>query len=223
TIAVTPLCITIGESRHAQIMRTSAVNVTCGVIRFQGWRTRQVHTHAGKPGYRTELADSVAPCSCSTDSLSRSPKSFTICSTKVACDRGKTNRYFGPFPAAGRMTRFSERNLGSRATFDPSRSIPRVNGRPAFRATKVTLRGSSFVATSAPNKFAGICRPRPLTHGTAQTMVSPRTFSLPKMGASRVGNVDGRLSGTSRSAGPFSFLQASQIFTFIARKILGAK
>src|SRR5437762_2368036 len=81
----------------------------------------------------------------------------------------------------------------------------------------------SLVATSAPNQFAGIRRPRPLTHGTAHRIVAPRTFSLLKIGASRAGNVDGRLSGTSESAGPFSFLQASQIFTFVARKILGAK
>ena len=87
----------------------------------------------------------------------------------------------------------------------------------------MSLHGSSFVATRAPNKFAGIPRPRPLTHGTAHATVSPRTFSLPKAAASRAGSVDGNFTDTSRSAGPFSFLQASQIFTFIPRQILGAK
>src|SRR5439155_9594383 len=101
------------------------------------------------------------------------------------------------FSAAEKITRFSDRNFGSRVTSKPSKSIIRANGRPALRATKVILRGSSLVATSAPNKFAGIRRPRPLTHGTAHRMVSPRTFSLPKIGASRAGNVDGRFTGTS--------------------------
>src|SRR4029077_553106 len=98
-----------------------------------------------------------------------------------------------------------------------------VNGRPPVRATKMIRRDSSFVATRAPNRFAGIRRPRPLTHGTAHVIVSPKTFSRPKIGASRVGNTCDKFTGTSQSAGPFSFLQASQIFTFIARKILGAK
>ena len=168
TCAGIPGCTFFGEDRHDS----------------------RPHTGGRKQCYPTELADSVATCSCSTGSLSRSRKSFTICSSRAARERGKTKEYLGPFPAAGKMTRFSERNFGSRTTFDPSRSISRVNGRPPFRATKMIRRDSSFVATRAPNKFAGIRRPRPLTHGTAHTIVSPRTFSLSKMGASRAGNVD---------------------------------
>ncbi len=176
-----------------------------------------------KTRYPTGLTDSAATCSSIAGSLRRRCKSCTICSTKAACGRAKTNKYLGPFPASGKMTRFSARNFGSRVTFSPSRSIARATGRPPFRATKMSLRGSSFVATRAPNKFGGIRQPRPLTHGAAHAIVSPRTFSLPKTGASRAGSADGNFTGTSRSAGPFSFLQASHIFTFIARKILGAK
>jgi hypothetical protein len=162
-------------------------------------------------------------CSSNTGSLNRRFRSCTICSTKAACGRAKTNKYLGPFPASGKMTRFSARNFGSRVTFNPSRSIARASGRPPFRATKMSLRGSSFVATRAPNKFAGIRQPRPLTHGAAQAIVSPKTFSLPKTGSSRAGKAPGNFTSTSQSAGPFNFLQASQIFTFIPRQILGAK
>ena len=137
-------------------------------------------------------------CSCNTGSLKRRFKSCTICSTKAACGRAKTNRYLGPFPASGKMTRFSARNFGSRATLNSSSSIPRATGRPPFRATKMSLRGSSLVATRAPNKFAGIPRPRPLTHGTAQAIVSPKTFSLPKTGSSRAGKVAGNFTGSSQ-------------------------
>src|SRR5436190_792575 len=183
--------------------------------------------------YPGALAEFAVTSSCIAGSLQRRCKSWTICSTKAACDRGKTKKYLGPFPAEDEITRFSDRNFGSRLTLVSSRSIVRANGRPALRATNMSLRGSSFVATSAPNKLAGIRpltprlrradAPRPLTHGAAHRMVSPRTFSLSKMDASRVGNVNGRLGGTSRSAGPFNFLHASQIFAFMARKILGAK
>jgi hypothetical protein len=121
------------------------------------------------------------------------------------------------------MTRFSERNLGSWAAIKPSNSIVRANGRPLFRATKMIFRGSSFVATSAPKRFAGMRRPRPLMHGAAQAIVSLRIFSRLKIGASRVGRISGNLAGMARSAGPFNFFQASQIFAFIARKIFGAK
>ena len=55
----------------------------------------------------------------------------------------------------------------------------------------MSLRGSSFVATSAPKRFAGIRRPRPLMHGAAQAIVSPKTFSWLKTEASRAGNVIG--------------------------------
>ena len=133
------------------------------------------------------------------------------------------NRYFGPFPTAGKIMRFSERNLGSRATIESFRSIVPANGRPPFRATNKSLRGSSFVATSAPERFGGMRRPRPLMHGAAQAIVSARTFSRLKTEASRAGNVTGRFTGILRSGGPFNFLKTSQIFAFIARKILGAK
>ncbi len=86
-----------------------------------------------------------------------------------------------------------------------------------------SLRGSSFVATSAPERFGGMRRPRPLMHGTAQAIVSARTFSRLKTEASRAGNVTGSFTGMLRSGGPFNFLKTSQIFAFIARKILGAK
>ncbi len=60
-------------------------------------------------------------------------------------------------------------------------------------------------------------------HGTAQAIVSPRTFSRLKTDASRAGSAIGNFTGMPRSAGPFNFFQASQIFAFMARKIFGAK
>ena len=59
--------------------------------------------------------------------------------------------------------------------------------------------------------------------GTAQAMVSPRTFCLLKIGARRAGSAIGRVEGRRKSAGPFSFVSASQIFAFIERRIFGAK
>jgi len=143
-----------------KIMRTAPRNVTRGVIRFLGMARVRVFWvaqaaslcyPASKTRYPSGLSESTVTCSCIAGSLRRRCKSCTICSTKAACGRAKTNKYLGPFPAAGKMTRFSERNFGSRATFDPSRSIARVNGRPAFRATKIIRFGSSLVATSAPD------------------------------------------------------------------------
>src|SRR5437660_10474570 len=55
--------------------------------------------------------ETAAPCSCSCNAGSR--RLLTICSTNAASDRGKMNEYFGPFPAAGEITRFSERKPGS--------------------------------------------------------------------------------------------------------------
>ncbi len=175
--------------------------------------------HARRVRYPIGLADSAATCSCNAGSLSRSRKYCTICSTKAAAGRGKINKYFGPFPAAGKMTRFSERNFGSCVTTEPSRSTVRANGRPVFRATNDILCGSSFVATSAPKRFAGMPRLRPLMHGAAQAIVSLKRFSRLKTDASRPGRVTDSVIGTSASAGPFNFLQASQIFAFAARKI----
>src|SRR3954447_20506273 len=121
------------------------------------------------------------------------------------------------------MTRFSERNCGSRAVVVPSRSIVWENEPQLRRATKTILCGSSFVATSAPNKFVGIPLLRPLMHGTAQAIVSPSTFCLLKIGASRAGSAIGRVEGRRRSAAAFSLFRASQIFAFIERKTFGAK
>jgi len=59
--------------------------------------------------------------------------------------------------------------------------------------------------------------------GAAQAIVSPRTFSRLKTDASRGGKASGSFTGMLRSAGPFNFFHANQIFAFIARKILGAK
>src|SRR5437773_11686219 len=87
--------------------------------------------------------------------------------------------------------------------------------RANLRVTKTSLRGSSFVATSAPKRFAGIRRPRPLTQRAVHSIVSPNTFSWLKTDASRAGNVIGKFTGASRSAGPFSFFQVSQIFAFM--------
>ena len=97
------------------------------------------------------------------------------------------------------------------------------NGRPLFRATNKSLPGSSFVATSAPKRFAGMRRPRPLMQGVAHAIVSPKTFPRLKTDAKRAGNVSGNFTGMLRSAGPFNFFHASQIFALINRKILGAK
>src|SRR5437660_10702164 len=98
-----------------------------------------------------------------------------------------------------------------------------VNARPLFRATNKSLPGSSFVARSAPKRFAGMRRPRPLMHGVAHAIVSPKTFCRLKTDAKRAGNVRGNFTGMLRSAGPFNFFHDSQIFAFINRKILGEK
>src|SRR5207247_7092534 len=97
------------------------------------------------------------------------------------------------------------------------------NERLPLRATKVSLRGSSFAAISAPKRLAGMRRQRPLMHCAAHATVSPKTFSRPKTVASLAGNVTGNSTDGPRSAGPFNFFQASQIFAFVARKIFGAK
>src|ERR1017187_1671607 len=155
--------------------------------------------------------------------LKRSRRYSTIRSTIAACERGKIKTYLAPLPAAGKTIRFSERNFGSCATIEPSSSIVCANGRPFLRATKWSLRGSSFVASSAPNRFAGMRRPRPLRHGAAHAIVSPRTFCRLTTDASRDGSASGNCAEALRSAGPFNFLKASQIFAFIPRKIFGAK
>src|SRR6266478_4632141 len=102
---------------------------------------------------------------------------------------------------------------------DPSRSILRAN----LRETKTILLGSSFVATSAPKRFAGIRLPRPLMHSAVQVIVSPKTLSRSKTDASRAESVSGKFTGALRLAGPLSFFQASQILTFFARILLGAR
>src|SRR5205807_8330158 len=146
-----------------------------------------------------------------------------MCSTTAACDRGNTNRYFGPLPAAGKIINFAERNFGSGATMEPSSSMVWAKGRPLFRATNKFLRGSSLVATSAPERFAGMRRPRPLMQGAVQAIVSPRTFCRLKTEAKRIGRVSGNFTGILRSAGSFNFFNASQIFAFMPRKTFGAK
>ncbi len=173
--------------------------------------------------FSIEQETARSTCSCDVASLKRSRKRSTICSTNAASGRGKINKYLGPFPTAGKITRFSDRNLGSCVTIEPSRSIVRAKGRPFLRPTNTSLRGSSFVATSAPERFRGMRLPRPLMQGVAQAIVSPRTFSRLKTDASRGGKASGSFTGMLRSAGPFNFFHANQIFAFIARKILGAK
>ena len=114
----------------------------------------------------------------------------------------------GPFPAVGKMTRFSERNFGSRATVIPSRSIVCARPRPLCSATKTTLRGSSFVATSAPKRFGGMRRPRPLRHGTAHAIVSLQDVVMAEdRRQSRRARSIGSATGNPASAGPFSFLE----------------
>src|SRR5947207_13475457 len=105
----------------------------------------------------------------------------------------------------------------------PGRSCVCENGRPLLRATKVSLRGSSFVATNVANKVAGIRRPRQLTHGIAQEMVSPRRFSLSKIGRRFGESSTGNRSVRRQSAGQLSFLITSQTFALNAREIFGAK
>src|SRR6185503_4935181 len=107
--------------------------------------------------------------------------------TSAPRERVNKNEYFGPRPSVGKMTRFSERNCGSRATVDPSRSIVWEKAFQFLRATKTILCGSSFVATRAPKRFGGMRRPRPLMQGTAQAIVSPSKFCLLKIGARREG------------------------------------
>ncbi len=121
---------------------------------------------------------------------SRARQYSTISSTRAPLERGKTKRYFGPLPAVGKMTTFSERNFGSRATTKPSRSIVWEIPRPPFRPTKTSLRGSSFVATSAPKRFGAMRRPRPLMQGTAQAIVSLSTFCWLKTPANFEGKRD---------------------------------
>ena len=69
--------------------------------------------HAGRVRYPIGVAESAAACSCNAGSLTRSRKYWTICSTNPASDRGKMKEYFGPFPAAGEISRFSNKNRGS--------------------------------------------------------------------------------------------------------------
>src|SRR5205823_6674993 len=113
----------------------------------------------------------------------------------------------------------SERNCGARATVEPSRSIVWQNGFQFRRPTKTILCGSSFVATRAPKRLAGIFRPRPLIQGTAQAMVSPRRFCFAKIGARREGNAIGKVGLRWKSGAALSLFSASQIFAFIERKI----
>src|SRR5437899_12443252 len=95
--------------------------------------------------------------------------------------------------------------------------------RATLLVTKTSLCGSSFVVTSAPKRFGGIRRPRPLMQRAVHAIVSPNTFSRLNTDARRAGNVVGSCTGSLRSAGPFNFFNASQIFAFTARRILGAK
>src|SRR6266536_1511465 len=81
------------------------------------WRTLEVATCRHTPQrrairYLDQLGglETAAPCSCSCNACSR--RLLTICSTNAASDRGKMNEHFGPFPAAGEITRFSERKPG---------------------------------------------------------------------------------------------------------------
>ncbi len=59
--------------------------------------------------------------------------------------------------------------------------------------------------------------------GTAHAIVSPKTFCLLKVGARRAGRAMGSEDGRRKSAGPFNFVSASQIFAFIERRTFGAK
>src|SRR6266481_6953384 len=69
--------------------------------------------HARDVRYPIGVAESVATCSCNAGSLTRSRKYWTICSTNPASDRAKMNEYFGAFPVAAEITRFSNKNRGS--------------------------------------------------------------------------------------------------------------
>src|SRR5213596_1433999 len=90
------LRVTLCQRAHARIMKRGRANVTFGF----GVQCRAIHYPDQLVGLET-----AAPCSCNADSRSL----LTISSTKAASDRGKMNEYFGPFPAAGEITRFSER------------------------------------------------------------------------------------------------------------------
>src|SRR5436190_23174555 len=106
------------------------------------------------------------------------------------------------------MTRFSDRNFGSRAAVQPSTLI--VCAREPLWGMKVSLAGSSFVAMSVPGQLADNPRSRLLMQGTAQTTVSPNKFSRAKTAAAREDKEVGRVGMFSSSAGPFSFFQISQ-------------
>ena len=65
----------------------------------------------------------------------------------------------------------------SRATVQPSRLNAWARAPQPLRATKRSLPGSSFVATSNPDELAGTPRNFLQTQGTAQAIVSPSKFS----------------------------------------------
>src|SRR5437899_10774442 len=94
-----------------------------------------------------------------------------------------------------------------------------ANGRRFLRATNISLRGSSFVAMSAPKRFAGIRWPRPLMHGAVHAIVSPSKFWRLKIGSRRAGSVTGSvtgsLTGMLMSAGPFNFYHSHHNLAFM--------
>src|SRR4026209_2749334 len=53
TMGIAQLCVTIGESRHARIMRTAVSNVTRAVTRFWSWRAS---AYPGSPGCQPVVA-----------------------------------------------------------------------------------------------------------------------------------------------------------------------
>src|SRR5437773_10090030 len=74
---------------------------------------QHVAIHARRVCYLIAVVEPALTCSCNAGSLNRSRNFWTICSTTAASERGKTNEYRGHFPAAGEITRFSNKNRGS--------------------------------------------------------------------------------------------------------------
>src|SRR2546421_13012893 len=73
-----------------------------------------------------------------------SRKSSAISSTSGPRERVKRKEYFGPRPSLGTMTRFSERNCGSRGEGEAPRSIVWGNAFQFLRPAEAILSGHAL-------------------------------------------------------------------------------
>ena len=147
-----------------------------------------------------------------------------ICSTKAASDRGKMNEYFVPFPRSRRNNKVLEQESWL------------VTYNRAFQIDRARIRASTFAGHE--NEFArffvrGDERAEKICWNPSTAPANARrspgdcfaqnVFTVENRGEARRQRERQLSPCRSRSAGPLSFFQASQIFAFMARKIFGAK